>query len=506
MADVRKPRAAKRPPSGTQTASADLTPDDNPGVPKLDFAAFGQTGLRHAGGYISEETIPALRGDAARRTYKAMADNDYTVGAVVFAMTALFRGVGHSIQSADESEAAEEGKAFVEEVFDDMDTSFAEMMSEAASMFVFGFAGLEILYKRRVGPRETDLTARSKFKDGKIGIRGLPLRAQTSITRWVINDATGAILGMVQQPNSGHETTIPIEKMLLFRTTAERNNPEGRSILRSAWRAWMFKRRMEEIEGVGVERDLAGFPVGRIPSQYMDPDAEPAEKAVFAAWQQMITRIKRDQQEGIIIPSDVRADGSKLFDLTLLSSGSTRSIDTSKIIDRLDRAIATSVLADFIFLGQQAVGSFALSSDKTALFAQSLKAFLDVVVGEINRKLLPALWDLNDLPEETMPTVKFADVETLDLTQITALITTMTGAGAQMFPDRELENHLRKLGGLPEAPEEGAEGSPEGDLMGGAGAVPPGMGAPAGGPESGQQGGEEGDVDPYDVSRYFLGR
>jgi hypothetical protein len=315
---------------------------------------------------------------------------------------------------------------------------------------------------------------------------------------------------MVQQPISGGQVTIPIQKMLLFRTTAERNNPEGRSILRSAWRAWTFKKRMEEIEGIGVERDLAGLPVGRIPSQFMAADADPGDRAVFTAWTQMISRIKRDQQEGVIIPSDKDQNGNYLFELSLLSTAGSRTIDTTKIIERYDRAIATSVLADFIFLGQQAVGSFALSSDKTALFAQSLKAFLDVVIGEFNRKLVPALWDLNSFPEDTMPEVAFTDVETIDLTQIAALISTMTGAGAQMFPDRDLENHLRKMAGLPEAPEEGdEEGQPMLDEFGqpmvAPGAVLPGQ-EPAAGEDFG--GGPEGfgSGGPIDPSRYFLGR
>ena len=55
--------------------------------------------------------------------------------------------------------------------------------------------------------------------------------------------------------------TIPMSKALLFRTKSRKNNPEGRSILRNAYRSWYFKRRIQEIEGIGIERDLAGLPV-----------------------------------------------------------------------------------------------------------------------------------------------------------------------------------------------------------------------------------------------------
>ena len=59
-------------------------------------------------------------------------------------------------------------------------------------------------------------------------------------------------------PPSYKQVVIPMEKCLLFRTQTHKNNPEGRSILRNAYRSWYFKKRIEEIEGVGIERDLAG--------------------------------------------------------------------------------------------------------------------------------------------------------------------------------------------------------------------------------------------------------
>ncbi|MGI6498023.1 MAG: hypothetical protein ACOX0U_04265 [Oscillospiraceae bacterium] len=47
---------------------------------------------------------------------------------------------------------------------------------------------------------------------------------------------------------------------MIFRTKSRKGSPEGRSILRNAYRSWYFKRRIQEIEGIGIERDLAGFP------------------------------------------------------------------------------------------------------------------------------------------------------------------------------------------------------------------------------------------------------
>jgi hypothetical protein len=272
--------------------------------------------------------------------------------------------------------------------------------------------------------------------------------------RWEIDPVDGSIDGVWQQPYSGPQVFIPIEKMLLFRTTDQRSNPEGRSVLRTAYRPYYFKKRIEEIEAIGVERDMAGLPVAYIPAKFFAKDADPVDRAIFLQWQKLVTTIRRDQKEGILIPSDRDDKGNLRYELKLLATAGSRTFDTTKIIDRYKREIATSVLADFIFLGQQAVGSFALSSDKTALFATAVGAFTSAISGVINRHLLPRIWFLNGFDPQTMPTLVCEDLESAAVADIVALLGALASGGAQVFPDRELENALRQKLGLPLAPED----------------------------------------------------
>lgn len=430
---------------------------------KLVFSpeVLGDTGLRQYGGYIAEEFLKELRGLSGAKTYREMQDNDPIVGAVLYAITMLIRQCKWNFQACDDSIEAEDAKAFAEEVFNDMSVPFSTVIEEACTMFTYGYAPMEIIWKKRGGPDAVSGENRSAYNDGKIGIRNIALRAQNTIVKWVIDPADGSIDGMWQQPIARPMVMIPIEKLLLFRTTDERNNPEGRSALRTAYRPWYFKKRIEEIEGIGVERDLAGLPIAYIPGAYFDPSADSMQKQTLAQWKRLITQVRRDQQEGILLPSDRDSHGQLMFDIKLLSTGGSRTFDTSKIVDRYNRAIATSVLADFIFLGQQSVGSFALSSDKTALFATAVGAFAQKIADVFNRHLMPRLWKLNGMDLELMPTLVPADLEKPNLAELGQFIQTLTGAGAQLFPDRDLENHLRDIAGLPPAPEE-AEGS-EGD-------------------------------------------
>ena len=84
---------------------------------------------------------------------------------------------------------------------------------------------------------------------------------QGYICPWEYDDSDN-LIGMTQQPPPDYGLfTIPMSKAMLFRTESVKDNPEGRSILRNAYRSWYFKRRIQEIEAIGIERDLAGLPV-----------------------------------------------------------------------------------------------------------------------------------------------------------------------------------------------------------------------------------------------------
>lgn len=165
---------------------------------------------------------------------------------------------------------------------------------------------------------------------------------------------------------------------------------------------------------------------------------------MYAGLEKMVNSIRRDETEGIILPCD--------FKLELLSSGGTRQFDTNAIIDRYDTRIAMTVLADFIFLGHQQTGSFALSSDKTELFAAAIGAYLDIICETFNSQGIPALIGINGKYFEGIsgyPKMTHGDIEDMDITKVSAFIRDMTGIGV-LVPDDGLEDYIRQAGHLPE--------------------------------------------------------
>ncbi len=410
------------------------------------LSEFGSTGLSQFSGFIYEEWLPELSGTRKFKVYREMRDNDPVIGAILFAVSMLIRQVEWRVEPASGDRRGEEARDFILGCLQDMNTTFSDVIDEILSMLVFGFSFHEIVYKKRQKPE-------SRYQDGLIGWRGFPIRAQETLDHWIFDDS-GEVTAFVQSaPPSYQRATIPLEKGLLFRTSTHKGNPEGRSILRSAYKPYYFKKHIEIIEGIGIERDLAGLPIAWVPPEILREGASTAERQVLEQIKRIITNIRRDEQEGIVFPLAYDEGGNKLYDLALLSSGGKREFDTSEIIERYDRRIAMTCLADFILLGHEKVGSFALASSKTDIFAMAIGAWLDSIADVFNRYAIPRLFEINGIFSLDYPRLVPGDIETSDLSEVADFIEALVSAGASLFPDEELENFLRRLGGLPERKE-----------------------------------------------------
>jgi hypothetical protein len=417
------------------------------------MTTLGDTGLRAYGGYVSEEFLPELAGNRGLKTYRRMAANDETIAAILRACESMIQGVEWTWTAVDSTPEAEKAKEFAEEIIEDMDTPLSDVIAEACTMFTYGFAPLEVTYKLRNGKG-------SRFTDGRFGLKDISLRAQTSLVRWEMDPKTGALHGMHQLSTWNGMAFIPREKLALFRTTSNKNNPEGMSFLRGAYRSWYFKAKIQEIEAVGIERNNAGLPLIKIPGRYLDPSASPEEKAFASAMAALGSRIRKDQQDSIIVASDRDATGTPLLEISLLTTGG-KTFSATEVIQRYDRAMARSVLMDFLFLGEGSVGSFALSADKTALFAQALGAYLKRIADTFNKDVMDVLWQANGLDPKMKPKLTPGDLENRNANEIVGALAQMAAAGATVFPDRELENHMRKLLGVPQAPEDDGTALPD---------------------------------------------
>jgi phage gp29-like protein len=425
-------------------------------TPRPDLKEIGTTGLRRTGGTVYEEFLVSLRGRRGAKVYREMSENDPVIGSILYAIEKIILRLDWRIEAPTEEGPDREAAEFIETCLYDMSDSWEQTLSQILSMLVYGYAFHEIVYKIRTGLETDDPTKRSKYKDGKIGWRKWPIRAQETHNNWMF-DKDGGIQGFEQiDPYGAGIHRIPIDKALLFRTTSQKNNPEGKSLLRTAYRPWYFKRRIEEIEAIGIERDLAGLPIAYLPPEYLSSTASADQQAVRDSIVAIVQNVKRNEQEGIVFPLVFDDKGNKMFDLQLLSAGGQRQFDTDKVISRYDQRMAMSVLSDFILLGHERVGSFALGSSKIDLWTMAVEAICKSIAEVVNQHAIPRLLKLNGMKVETTPELKYSEVSSVDLGEISEYVSKLIGAGA-MTPDLELEEFLRGLAGLPMPSDDNSE-------------------------------------------------
>jgi len=409
------------------------------------FEELGSSGLRRSGGMIWEERLRELRGLSGRILLREMRINDPVIAAVFAAIENALRQVDWRVSPASERAEDREAAAFVESCLSDMSFSWNDTVQFILTMLEQGFSVLEIVYKRRLGPFSNPP---SKYSDGRIGWRKWAPRPAETIQEWIFDEA-GGIRGVVQQIPDRGPVKIPIERLLLFRTTvAPSNSPEGLPIHRAMYIPWWYTQNLQEIEGIGVERDLAGIPV-----IYLGTDCTTqGPNSDFELAKELVVNLRNDEQVGVVIPKPklgTAAPGEGML-LELLSTGGRRQHDTSRIIERYDKRKALAVLAQFIMLGMEKVGSYALSQHQGDLFTMAISAWLESIAEVINRHAIPRLFRYNSFPGITgLPELKASPIGVPDLKAVADYVNRLSEAEV-LTPDAELERHLRQLARLPE--------------------------------------------------------
>ena len=223
--------------------------------------------------------------------------------------------------------------------------------------------------------------------------------------------------------------------------------------MRNAYTSYEYLNNLQAIEAIAVERELAGIPVARIPSEYLSPDATSSQVQFKSNLEQILRDVKFNEQGYIITPSDTYPDkdGSptniRLVDVELMSSSGSRNIDIDPIVRRYQHDIARSVLSEFLMLGSQG-GSYALSKSKTDLFLRALESYIQQIVDVLNKQLVERLWELNGLDYSLMPTIEAGDVAPHDLREIAGFLRNLNGADISVSDHPEVIQNLMDIADL----------------------------------------------------------
>jgi 2'-5' RNA ligase len=413
------------------------------------FVEIGTSGLRQWSGWVLDEWLGELQGREAAWRYREFLDNDPIAGGFLFMIEMLAQRVDYSVEGGEPR-----WRNHIEQSMHDMSHGWDDFICEALTHLPYGYAAMEEVFKYRRGEQpgqdemgsddETPTTEEpqhpgsSAYTDGLVGWRKLPLRAQETTLHWHF-DGYSSLRGLEQLDWHGGHHNIPITKLVLIRNRRVRNNPEGYSILRRSWPSFFRLRGLQDIEAVGAARDLAGIPIAK-PPPGVDLFAQ-ENTELYNRVTELVTTVHRDEDEGLVFPTAE-------WEFELMSAAGSRQFDLDKVIRRYEQRIAASVAADFMLLGQDGLGSYAMVDVKSELFGMAVDAMIDQILKPMNRYAIPRLLRLNGVKTNDPPKIVATTAGRIDLEKVGLFLSNMAAAGLTLPDDPKFKKQLFESAGL----------------------------------------------------------
>lgn len=424
-------------------------------------------------GWIRRDYLPDLQGRRAWLIYEQMGSNDAYVGSALNVYSLFIRRTAWHVDPVVDENKANGSADFLQTCMDDMGHSWQTFIATAARPCLqFGFAPFEKLYKLREGEQD-DERLTSEFWDGNVGWADLSFLSPDSVLHWDYDpDDVTRLLGLTQlSPPDYRMTYIPMGKLLNLRSDPGRDNPEGRSILRTVWRSWRTKTYQEDFRNMIIERGGAGIPWAEVPANIAnapelikdnptDPKAIEA-MASYTSIVEVLEKIALSEKQWMITPQvfDPKT-GQPQIKISFLQASMSGDITAhiTQSIEAEAKAILIATGTEFQALGMGGSGSLALSRDKTDNFTLAVAAIATSFRESINSQAVRQLFRLNPDFEfergKPRPKIVYDPLVPLSTQDVTAMLSLFEKAGWDLSKQNGIRDALIKNLGLPDYIEE----------------------------------------------------
>ncbi len=279
-------------------------------------------------------------------------------------------------------------------------------------------------------------------------------RMPDTITEWRLDDV-GELRSIVQQVfkataegGTWVEVEIPAEQLLVF--THERFGDEftGISILRSAYKPWVYKEMIEKISAIAFERHGVGVPVAYIPRE-REGDEELAEEI-----EGFLQNLRAGEQSYILFPGPRTTGNIPGFDFEIV--GMTGAVPPFKeMLEYYRGEIAGALLARFKELGHAQTGARATANVQSEVWYNVLHAIARYIEDVANASLR-RLIDLNYPDVERYPKLKASGIESRNILELAQSLALLQGSEL-LYPDTGTRAWVRGAIDAPAEDEEEAE-------------------------------------------------
>lgn len=410
----------------------------------------GVSGTPIHGGWIDTgETNPKLSVGTRYKTAANILANISVVAASVRYFLNLLANPKWSVTPADDSPEAEELAEFVQDVIDDLDSSWTRIIRRSGLYKFHGFSIQEWTAKKR--------------EDGRIGLVDVESRPQHTIERWAV-DENGSVIGVWQRsPQNGEDIPLDRWKFVYLVDDTLTDSPEGMGWFRHLVEPASRLEEYLSLEKVGFERDLAGVPIGKAPITALNRavaagslSRQDADTMIDGLKNFVKMEIKK-KNTGMVLDSQTfenqTADGNQAssvaqWGVELLTGDPGSIAQLGAAIERINVEMARIIGTENIFTGTDGSGSLALSKDKSTNLYLNINSTLDEMTEQFTKDLIDPLWVLNGFDEKLKPKFVAEDVAFKDVEQIATVLSDMATAGAVLAPDDEAIDDVRDALGI----------------------------------------------------------
>lgn len=384
---------------------------------------LGTSGLLVRNGLIQEEENALLqRFDTRIQLYKEMG-NDVTIATLLDCIKLPLLSAEFSVvPGAGETADVETAELIRKSLFNMKGQSWRSHVRDMLDAIEYGFAMGEIVLEKR--------------DDGFLYLRNIEPRGQETLRRWEF-DGNNPITFVQRDPITFAENSLPMDKLVHFAFRGRKGNPEGRSMLRSLYRPYKFKKEFEIFQAIGIERDIGGMPVMEMPEAVVQSSAEIAE--IDAA----LRNIRMGEEQFLRTPFG--------WKLTAYNSGGKKFYKIDDVIETLKMDIFLRGFSQFLTLGTQNTGTQALVQGDIDFFHLSLIAIQQELLEVWNQQLVPYLLLSNGIelqPDQHPPQIVWSDPGSVDVKGLMEAFRSGVEIGAFSVSDSD-EDYLRDVYDLP---------------------------------------------------------
>lgn len=384
--------------------------------PGKSVKEIGDSNILFNGVIGGQEYNIQLKGTRRIAKYDEMRLGDAHVGASLKVLKLPLLSANWRIQPGGNGKGKNKEIAdFIDDaLFNQPTRTWQETLTNILLHLDYGVMPFEIIYKWT--------------EDDRVTLHKLAVRHPRTISKWELKDGANG----VEQTTEKGVFYIPMEKMIIFVNEKEGDNWEGKSVLRNAFKHWLFKDKAELIEVMAMEKHGLGIPRGKTPTGATADDE--------AKMDNVLKNMRANEDGFVRHPQDWE------IDFLDMKAGSIKN--PNDFIKRQEWAIMLNVLATFMQMGSGAVGSFALFKGSNTFFLMALEYVAKHIAETINKYLIKKLVDFN-FETDTYPELVYDKIGEVDVNTLTTALQRAIQTGV-LTVDPELEVYLREVMDLPE--------------------------------------------------------